>query len=539
MVWQDYRADAVSLEQQELGESCSSDVRQTIYGFTALRDEEGEIRAVAKVFTPLTHDAEHTVLIVPEYHKDPDYHLIMELVKMGYRVVSPNLSGEGAACTVYEGKYAYGRYVNAGERLKKVCPTAKDTCQYLYTVIIRRTMQLIEEEGFAPFVVIGLSDAVEVAMAACATGKNALALAAFNGSGYREYIRLNKYGEGRELELDEERVAWLTGVASVAYAKFLDCPFFLSIGTNSTKSDPDRVSNLLALLGSNRVHVVFSPRVADYLNPAAFRSFEIWLSGIFHETPLPECPDLEIRVAEDGKLYFEAHCDVSAMIQGVSIYYSYGDYQHGVRDWLELEGESISADSFLASPQYYDETGPLFAYAEVRYLTGLTLSSTVEYVFLGGKRVHEGERESYRVIFNAEEEATSFIEEYTGDVLVESGISTVVSPYGVKGITTRYDALTTYHFHPQTMQESNLLQLDFLSEGAGKIEVTLECVEEDNVKRYVVRDEIGQTQGMFVSRRYRVQDFKDERFLPLRSWKSARSLSVKGQAVAVGSIIMI
>lgn len=541
MVWQDYCVDALPFEGQILEEFCNWSAQTTVYSFLAHQKNDSEIRAIMKVYSPLSGAKKRTVLIAPEYDRDPDYNLIVALVARGCCVAVPDLSGEGTPATTYSGIFSYGKFSEAGDHVRKVMPTAKDTCQYLYTIIVKRAALFLKNEGYGIPVLVGLSDAVEVAMAAVGTGTEVVGLAAFNGSGYREYIRLNKYGDSRELELDEERLAWLSGVASVAYAKFVNVPVFLSIGTNSRKADPDRVANLIALLPHDRVHIVFSPRACDYLDPDAFRSFEIWSSAMFNEFQLPECPELEIRVAEDGKIYFEVNCDVSSILVSASIYYSYGVYQHGVRDWLMLDGESISANSFLASPELYDHEGPLFAYAEVRYLTGLTLSSTVEYMFLGGKSVPPCDISENPVIFDAElGESSGFVEEYKGDVLVESGIRTVVSPFGVKGVTTKYDALTTYHFRHEAMHNGSILRLDLLSEGDSEVEVAVLCVKEDGgVRRFAAKDTVCDTKGMFVGHRFSVTDFKDRNYLPLRDWKSVRSLSIKGRGVAVGNIIII
>ena len=89
----------------------------------------------------------------------------------------------------------YGLYEKAGDHIKKVMPTAKETSQYLYTIIARRTLTFVKRVvSDGKIIVMGLSDAVEIAIAVSALEKDVVdGLACLNGAGYREYIKQNRY----------------------------------------------------------------------------------------------------------------------------------------------------------------------------------------------------------------------------------------------------------------------------------------------------------------------------------------------------------
>ena len=74
----------------------------------------------------------------------PDEKLIISLVRAGYAVVVPDLSGVGEFKTEFPESLEYGLYEKAGEHIKKVMPTAKETSQYLYTIIVRRALTFVK-----------------------------------------------------------------------------------------------------------------------------------------------------------------------------------------------------------------------------------------------------------------------------------------------------------------------------------------------------------------------------------------------------------
>ena len=107
--------------------------------------------------------------------------MLNDLVNSGYLVVMPDLTGISNPRTNYPLSLEYGYIDKAGDRIKKVMPTPMDTCQYLYTVIVRRTLVFIRETfGFADSVLLGMGDAVEVAMQAAGVSKNVRGLACFS-----------------------------------------------------------------------------------------------------------------------------------------------------------------------------------------------------------------------------------------------------------------------------------------------------------------------------------------------------------------------
>ena len=542
-IWQDYDASQEELDAKLVGEQTNDSAKSTQYRFIGLTTDDGNINVAVKVVSPL-ESSDRAIVMVEEYHREPSEALVLDLVASGYTVVIPDISGVHKETTTFPESLYYGAYDKAGEHIEKVCPSAKDTCQYLYAIIVKRTLEFVKKElNLQEIALVGLGNAVEVAMIVAGTGAQVKGLACINGAGYREYIRLNKYGSEKELVLDEERMCWLTGIASVAYAKHVTAPTFIALGSNSELVDMDRVENLTALLDSD-THVVISPMAGNFILPDAYLGFKIWLKSIFDDNMLPEIPKIDIRVSEEGKIYFDVDCDPSAMVNKVTVYYSTGDYNHEIRAWNKEDGICISFNNkYIASPTVYDEKAPLFAYAEVQYESGLTLTSLPEYVELKGLPIIPCAKKKIGrnvIIYQPSQGKGSFVEDCDREVLMADGIETFTTKRGAMGIRSKHGSLKTYHFAPSDCDnEEKILQIDIYTQEFTRACVTLYVDTEDGTRAYSAEDNVQDTKGLFVSYMFRKSDFKDNKLMPLTDWAEVKALSVKGEGIAISNILFI
>ena len=514
--------------------------------FTALEAADGKVRVQADAYLQPEYDSVPNILIVPEYHRLPENSLIEALLGTGCNIIVPDYSAVAENTeTSFPESYAYGAWEKAGDHIKKCMPSALETSQYLYSVIIKRTSRLIKRHiSDGKLILMGLGDAVEVAMQVEGSGGGADALACLNGSGYREYIKHNRYG-GEELEIDEERMCWLTGIASVAYAKYIRCPTFIAVGSNAHLSDIDRLQNLKSLLASDSVHIVISPRAGDFLLPEAFNSLMIWIKSVIRETisELPDMPELDIRVNEDGIPYFDIDCDPASLIRRVSVYYAVKEYSHELRDWKDKRGISVSYNEYIAQAEEYAVTDPIFAFGEVEYENGLTLSSLVGYMELGGQPVKPPPRadrakSSTGVIFDPTGE-NYFVEDFSGTVMMHSGMRTVEIPGGLVGLTSDYGRLKTFHFCPSGAAPERMLQIELYSDRECEAEVGLMSVA-GGLKRYSAVRKVPASRDMFVSVRLNLNDFKETETLnALQSWDGVKTLTIYGNKLIIGNILFI
>ena len=549
-IWQGYDAGSLPLNnlKTEYVGRFDDDILEERHQFTALQKEDGDvIVAVRLLHKEGEINASPVIIMVGEYHRAPEEKLVLALVKAGYTVVIPDLSGVGEFKTEFPASLEYGLYDKAGDHIKKVMPTAKETSQYLYSIIVKRTITFVKRvvcDG--KLILMGLGDAVEIAIAVSATEQDKVdGLACLNGSGYREYIKQNRYGEQKELVMDEERMCWLTGVASVAYAKHVKAPTFIALGSNARNSDIDRLSNLVALMDNDDVRIAISPRATDFMLPEAYKTLMIWLRSVVGGSTdeLPTMPELKIRVSDSGVPTFNVDCDPSSMIKSVVVYYASREYHHGIRDYREADGLSVSYNEYIAEATEYDKDDPLFAYAVVEYESGLSLSSLVEYRDLKGLPVRENTKKAnatLRVIYQAGEEESGFVEDYSGSVLFENSLRLTETPKGMVGLTSDSDGLTTYRFCPdEDTEKDRILQLELYTALDTEAEIVLLGRSSEGSKTYKATISVHNTKGLFMGTRLKMTDFKDDNLMPLTNWYGVKALSIRGKQIVVGNILFI
>jgi hypothetical protein len=396
-------------------------------------------------------------------------------------------------------------------------------------------------------VLVTLGDSIEVGMQTVGSSveHNIKGMACINGSGYKEYLGTNKFGEDSEIAIDitQERIGWLSAVAAVSYARNIKIPTLIAIGSNAEFADMDRLINLQTLCGENEIFTIIHPGITDYLPPSGYRSVLAWINAIFKNLPIPTRPKVEIRVNEENKVYFDVDCDPSQLIEEVRVYYSYGEYNHALRGWHFEKAISISYNEYIASPKIYEADVPLFTFAEVIYANGLTISSLVEYIELEDYDI-EGEDQTKQsnklvVLYNVTDGIGLFKEEFDGEVLLENTLRMTKIPSGAKGITTDSNAMKIYPLELSLQDvEDKDLQIELYSDFEGRVEIVLQCSIDKKIVEFTAYKML-KSNEFFTSCRFSEHDFKDKTMKPLPSWDLVRSIRIKGRKLVVGNILFI
>ncbi|NLT18616.1 MAG: hypothetical protein GXY10_04330 [Clostridiales bacterium] len=543
-LWKDFDPYALDLEISLISDG-RSDHLFSQYRFTALEQPDGKVRVAVEVLCPLEEVSNKTILVIGEYSKPTSRELLEDLVSNGYCVVSPDISGVSSFKTEFPESLSFGEYWIAGDRLNRIVTTPYETNQFLYSRIIKRTIAFIEKmKPDTELVILTLGDSSEIGMQVVGTGTEVLGLALFNGSGYREYLSINRFGETSDLHLTEERMSWLSSAAAVAYAKNIKIPTLIAIGTNAKKTDIDRVRNLQGLFPENKITTIFSPGAGDFLDFPAYNSFKSWLSSVFNGYPVPLRPELKIRINEESKIYFDIDCDPSSIIDSVTVYYNSGEYNHTLRDWRKVKALSISYNEYIASPETYIETDPLFVFAEVKYTNGFVISSLVEHIELKDYDVcpaeDTGRSKKIVVVYNTTEGIDKFVEEHNGQVLFGEGIFMTTTLSGAKGIASHTEGLKTYRFDTSGIEDnSKILQIDLCSPEGIVAEVVLSCLIEKEIFEYKANKQLKADNTLFIDYQFSIQDFKDSNMKPLTKWSTVKALAIKGRNLVVGNILFI
>jgi hypothetical protein len=540
-VWQDYDAEKESLETLINDEYKENLYLHRSYTITACTVEDGKVRVGVRVTQNIKLRRKKAVLIVQEYRKKVQKKVVKDLADMGYKVVVPDCTGNDISYkTTFPPSLKYGNIAEAEEHISQVCPTAKETCQYLYSMVVKRTITFIKKElGIDDIIVMGIGDATEVAMQVAGSDIRLKGLVCINGAGYREYIGLNKYGEKNELEIDHKLMCWLTGVAAVAYAKHIQVPIMIAISSNGREADIDRLSNLMMLLKENQANIVITPRSADSISHQAYMTTLNWIEDIFSKRKSLKNPKTQIR-ASDGLIYADVKADKSKDIKEVAVYYSYGEYDHLVRNWHKKVCDAISPDQFLAKLDVGVTEGPIFAFCKVEYHDGIALCSLEDYQELAEFEIKKTVDLDSRIVYEGAMGTGSFAEEADKAILLKSGLMVASTPLGLKGVMSNYGELINYQIGAKApFNKGRILQIDAYSYEDIDLEIKLVAKEDDKVEIFAVTSPMQTGDGAFVSHKFLPNDFKNSIMMPLEDWDKIKAIKIVNKNVIIGKIIFI
>lgn len=541
-VWEDYDAELLELKTTLQSKEYRYDKERSTFIYNALQAEDGAVKVVVRVVNKAEH-LNKVVLIVQEYHESVQEEVINDLADKGYIVVIPDYSGLGKEIpTRFPPSLDYGNIERAGEHIKKVCPTAKETNQYLYSIIMKRAITFINKElGITEdIILLGIGQATEVAMQVAGSDNRIKALALINGFGYKEYSHLNKYGEKQELKIDSQLMSWLTGVAAVAYAKHIAIPVLIAISSNGRQADIDRLPNLMGLLKEKQARVIITPRSSDSINNQTYIAITKWLKEVFDNNRIPEKPKTTLRVS-DGIIYAEVDLDRTKEVEEVNLYYSYGEYDHLVRNWRKIKCNAISKEQFLAKLDIGITEGPLFAFCKVVYEDGFVLSSLEDYEELGKYDLKKTiDNSNTRIVYEGYMGKASFSEESEQAILLQSGLTVAVTPLGLKGVMSRYGQLLSYEIGTNSSYNSGrILQIDAYSSKDIMLEIKLIIKKEEFVEEYIAKSSMKVGSGAFISHKFDSTDFKNNQMKALDDWSNVKAIKIANKDVIIGKIIYI
>ena len=93
-VWQDFNTEE-KLDIVKNDETTENHCAYLVVTVTALKTEQGLLRAVLEIYKPLDKPSDKAVIIVQEYAQRAQRDIVYDLVSKGYTVIIPDCSGIG------------------------------------------------------------------------------------------------------------------------------------------------------------------------------------------------------------------------------------------------------------------------------------------------------------------------------------------------------------------------------------------------------------------------------------------------------------
>lgn len=405
--------------------------------FNAFHQEDGFVRAFARIFMPLDLPKANKKFILflaqPDLDPMPD---AMRMAAKGYPVGYVDMSGEGDCATQYDGVFAYGRYSRAKDNLHNCTPSALVNPSLLWTKIQRRFVSLIMQL-YPRVKPIAFAEELtnEVLWPLCAMDARIYGGVSLLGSG------IVQEDEATTIQQDENAQKWAIAMSPQAYSKFIACPMLVVTASNHKGHSVDKLDSLIKFMPEpSMCATVVSNRLCTQISDSTEYTIWRWIEGRYVERKeLPKTPNITYTLG-DGAIHFVVTPDVSEKkIAELSLYYAYNEEDSAYRAW-QCQTKKDGSTDFSVRVAEVDKV--LFVYASVRYRDGVEIASTMVRIDLPADMRRRRLTPS-KLLYDTSMGAAFFAE--TKDMVLDSALFGISqSPNGISGLYTNKGDLISF-----------------------------------------------------------------------------------------------
>jgi dienelactone hydrolase len=275
------------------------------------------------------------------------------------------------------GKLVQGNHKDAGAMVTATKPSVRDSSWYLWTRISRRALTCLELlEGVDPkrLGIFGVSMGGTIAWPMAAMDDRVKAACAIYGVGWNTYP--DEIDAPDPKAGDNEMLLWRRAMEPESYARLVKCPILFLNATNDQHGNMDRSYRTLALVPTD-VRQAITPRYRHHIASEQGADLALWMDAhLKGREPLPKSPIAQVRLAGDGIPTLVVQPDVSKPVRRVDLFYAVENRNPKNRYWRSATGHR-DGDTWIAGLPVHDTKQPIFAFANVLYESGASLSSNL------------------------------------------------------------------------------------------------------------------------------------------------------------------
>ena len=509
--------------------------------FNGMKTEMGITRVFSILAYPKKVQNAPVVLVCndPQYGIDRSY--IDYFLRMGFGVFMCDTNGmsDDGKYTFYPDDIAYANLSQAGTRLFQVENDARDTSAFQWTLVHRYALAFLKtlsEVDGTNVACVGIRGGATVTWHLSAIEKELSCAVSLFYAGWNEYGKNYKHSDENGIEnITTERASFIAGIAPQSYAPYVNVPMLYLTSSNDKLCNLDRAFDSMARInGAITSGVMVTPNIINQIGYRGTVDLRIWLNSHLGHLgrPFPEKPIIKMENF-DGRLLCRCHIDIPQEVACCKLYFAEGTVIPSARSWQERE-LTLGGDAFIGTLDIGDSNETLFAFCNVEFKNGFTVSSnylTIEPSELGITK----ELIKENLIYNGFMDLDSFTAVTDLDKIdAESTFSSKPLVYmkeasdGISGITSRNN-LSTFKLHNKRFSGDvgDILVMDINSPSPQTIEVVMLCnVDEENEAIYTAK--LSAFGGdLWQNFRLEVNDFKDSSKVSLTSWSSITMMMFK------------
>ncbi|MBO4263026.1 MAG: dienelactone hydrolase family protein [Clostridia bacterium] len=545
-LWEDFDGSE-PLKETKIDEMRYNGIVYEKYYFSGRTTETDRVRIFGLYVSPeggkKNRDA---VLYVPDVTEKVAYEVINEYVSMGFSVLTVDLYGkrEGEEnYTKYPEDVSYANYEERGRHCDFADLTAKETCEYEWTCVLRYALNFIRQKNAdAKIGAVGVKMGGNLVWQLAATDDRLSCCAIMFGAGWSAYKGIFRYSEV-EIDMNEERRRFIAAVDAHAYAPYVKCPVLFLTSTNSEVYDFDRANDTLSRIKDGvEYRFNFAANYNRYLDEHCKRDLALFLKARLGdgETVFPDAPEIEL--SQNGN-YLTARLsfDASAPVSETKVFVSDGGLDPAHRDWESCDLLSSDGNSEKFGYVLRGGNGFAYAYAAVTYKSGWTASSKVAAIKITGITPKRS-----NLIYSGRDglEGITFYDKNAEvkDVFVkrEDFIVLTKGADDILGIYSKY-GLITYRIGAAAggFTENSMLKFDVFPFGFASIDLAFLKEEDGKIEKYLYSFEL-HAGNIWQNKTVKLGEFKSADGMGIKKFDGVFALLIEGDGkFAVNNILVI
>ena len=523
-IWRDFDPVKDPLDVSIVSSESDGQFIKRVLFFTALSDEDGEVRACVKMVLPVAQkNKQKFVLFLPEIDSNSDYEPNMrEMASRDYTVAMVDLYGEGVDSTRYMGAYDYGRVEAARGKFHNATPNAFASPVFLYARILRRFLTLVEAHfPKAKPICFAERSGNELLWQLVAMDNRIYGGMSVLGSGFSYYLGFHR----EEDPNDDNFHKWEMALSPQAYVKFVACPVLLVTAANNKSSEFDRLDSVVKLLPEQSLcSTIVANRLSNQITETVYNSMWRWVEGRYSaRKEIPKRPDISYSV-KDGNLTFNVDPDESEKkAQLVSLYYSYDEPNPEYRNWHCIAGKN--EDDYLFQIEVCERDRVVYAYANALYRDGVEIASTPIMVDLDRLALTRKRLRPIRLLYDTEMENCFVAETFKDVVLKDDVLQLGKSASGIPGIGVKEGVLVGYNVgETRRLDTDGKLQISAYSLAKKEITVRL-TVDRDGYKTYSAKHKL-ESNVNWQKLIFGPNDFRDKANKSMETWDDMKKIEI-------------
>ncbi len=394
MLYSDFKPD-LPLRDSVLSDEKVGDVVYNEVYFNGRQTGEGRVLIYGIYAHHMDGKKHNAILIIPDYNSEPDINIINIYARLGYDVLMFDYKGESSSAENYthypsDVKYANLKYsfVEGNNRMHNIdylnrCDVdARSTCWYEWCCVARYAVSYLKSRIETNKIgVLGIKSGAEIMWHLTASESRINCAVALFGAGWRSYKNIRKYSTDH-FEVDDERMRFVAGVDSHAFAPYCRCPVALFTSSNCAEFDADRAHDTI-LRVNKKVDSFFclAPRMSEAVNINCTRNIELFFGVYLNGQRIQIASEPIINMSVEGeKIKLKVQTPSEPRAKNVDIYVCENQIVPSRRNWIKLEGVVKQSDTeFSAEYSLINGGEVLFTFAVVEYRNGITVSTPITF----------------------------------------------------------------------------------------------------------------------------------------------------------------